>query len=166
MPSYHGHKFTYFLSNINYYHHDLRFLWLVFTEHVGIKWSALGNFLRRFCGLTEAFLWIGWRRAEGSTSCRRLVIATANARRCDNEGSPCKRWKLDVSVKSQETFSLTNGQIGIRRTKASLESKELSLPDARDSFSNHADYCVFQPPLWDNLTLCHQKLAEMICNTK
>ena len=129
-------------------------------------YGARVDLLNRIWELSEAHVWIDWTAPLDSTSCRRLVIEMANARRCDNEGSPCKRWGLDVSVKSQETFSLTNGKIGIRRTKASVESKELSLPDVRDSFSNHADICVFSPLLWLILTSRHQKLAEIICNTK
>ena len=137
-----------------------------FALFVARFYGARVDLLNRIWELSEAHVWIGWTAPLDLTSCRRLVIEMASVRRCDNEGSPCKRWRLDVSVKSKETFSLINGKIGIRRTKASVESKELSLPDARDSFSNHADICVFQPPLWDNLTFCHQKLAEMICNTK
>ena len=58
------------------------------------------DFQNRLWGLAEPLLWIGLRRAEGSTSCRRLAIATASARRCDDEGSPCKRWGLGISVKT------------------------------------------------------------------
>ena len=143
MPSYHGYKFTYFLSNINYYHHDLRFLWLVFTEHVRIDWTLISTEANRMWGLSEAHLRTYWTAPLDSTSCRRLVIEMTSLRRCDNEGSPCKRWGLDVSVKSKETFSLTNGKIGIRRTKASVESKELSLPDAIDSFFEFRWYLRF-----------------------
>ena len=156
-----------------------------FALFVARFYGARVDLLNRIWELSEAHVWIDWTAPLDSTSCRRLVIDLASLRRCDNEGSPCKRWRLDVSVKSKETFSLTNGKIGIRRTKASVDSKEtwtfaelyhqssvyaeqkgLSLPDAIDSFSNHADICVFPPPLWYNLTLCHQKLAEIICNTK
>ena len=156
-----------------------------FALFVARFYGARVDLLNRIWELSEAHLGTDWSAPLDSTSCRRLVIETASARRCDNERSPCKRWGLAISVKSKEKFSLTNGKIGFRRTKASVESKDwlafaelylqpfvyaelkgLSLPDARDSFSNHVDICVFPPPLWDNLTFCHQKLAEMICNTK
>ena len=118
-----------------------------FALFVARFYGARVDLLNRMWGLSEGYLGTYWSVPLDLTSCRRFVIEMAKARRCDNEGSPCKRWGLDVSVKSKETFSLTNGKIGIRRTKASVESKELSLPDARDSFSNHADICVFSPPL-------------------
>ena len=137
-----------------------------FALFVARFYGARVDLLNRMWALSEAHLGTYWTAPLDSTSCRRLVIEMTSLRRCDNEGSPCKRWGLDVSVKSKETFSLTNGKIGIRRTKASVESKQLSLPDAIASFSNHADICVFPSPLRYNLTLCHQKLVEIICNTK
>ena len=60
-------------------------------EFVRIWLRRAKGCLTHFRGLTEPLLWIGLRRAEGSTSCRRLAIATANVRSCDDEGSPCKR---------------------------------------------------------------------------
>ena len=76
----------------------------------GIFRTSCVDCLNRFFGLTEPLLWIGWRRAEGSTSCRRFVIDLAKARCCDGEGSPCQRWGLAISVKSKENASESDGE--------------------------------------------------------
>jgi len=89
-----------------------------------VVWLTLGDWLNRSFGLTEPLLWIDWTVPLDSTSCRRLAIATASARRCDGEGSPCKRWGLGISVKSKERFSGINGKMGFRRTKGSVKSKK------------------------------------------
>ena len=91
-----------------------------FALFVARFYGARVDLLNRMWGLSEGYLGTYWSVPLDLTSCRRFVIEMAKARRCDNEGSPCKRWGLDVSVKSKETFSLTNGKIGIRRTKASV----------------------------------------------
>ena len=47
--------------------------------------------LKRFMGFLEANLWIDRTAPLDLTSCRRFVIDLASLRRCDGEGSPCKR---------------------------------------------------------------------------
>ena len=50
-----------------------------------------------------------WSDPLNLTSCRGLVIETASVRRCDNEGSPCKRWGLGNWVQSKERFRSIKG---------------------------------------------------------
>ena len=96
-----------------------------FTEPLARrKPNASEDCQRRLFGLIESFLWIGLRRAEGSTSCRRLVIEMASARRFDNERSPCKRWGLDVSVKAKEKFSWIKENVLLNQGKGWVKAKE------------------------------------------
>ena len=94
---------------------------------MGIYWCACGEDLTFVWGHSEAILWIGLRRAEGSTSCRGLVVVSASARRCDNEGSPCKRWGLGNWVQSKERFSSIKGIALYNQRWAPVHSKLLGL---------------------------------------
>ena len=68
-----------------------------------------------------------WSDPLNSTSCRGLVIETASARRCDNEGSPCKRWGLGNWVQSKERFSSIKGIALYNQRWAPVHSKLLGL---------------------------------------
>ena len=89
----------------------------------GIFRTSCVDCLNWFFGLTEPLLWIGWRRAEGSTSCRGFVIDLASLRRGDGEGSPCQRWGLGFSVKSKERGSGIKETIQNNRRNHSVHSK-------------------------------------------
>ena len=80
--------------------------------------------VQRFRGLSEVHVWIYWTAPLDSTSCRRLVIEMANARRCDGEGSPCKRWGLGISVKSKKWFSTSKGEWQYNRRRMTVQSKK------------------------------------------
>ena len=68
-----------------------------------------------------------WSDPLNSTSCRGLVIETASARRCDNEGSPCKRWGLGYLVESKNRFSSIKGIVQHNQRWAPVHSKLLGL---------------------------------------
>ena len=87
-------------------------LWFLVSPSIKqnhLVWSTCVDSLRRFRESFEANLWTDWSVPLDLTSCRGLVIETASARRCDNEGSPCKRWGLGVSVESKERFGTIKG---------------------------------------------------------
>ena len=105
------------------------------ASHVAISSSACVDCQKRSCGYTEPLLWIGLRRAEGSTSCRRLVIDLPSLRRCDGEGSPWQRWGLVNSVKSKERFGIIEGKNQYNRKNDSAKKRERFI-EARQVLKN------------------------------
>ena len=94
-----------------------------------LPWNCIvyGDLLMCVWGMFKACVRTFWSDPLNSTSCRGLVIETASARRCDNEGSPCKRWGLGNWVQSKERFSSIKGIALYNQRWAPVHSKLLGL---------------------------------------
>ena len=100
----------------NYHHRDAK------KSITKVLTSSL--LVHHFRGWLESHVGIDWSFPLDSTSCRGLGVSMASARRCDNEGSPCKRWGLAISVKSKERTSRIEGKCQNIRRRAPVHSKE------------------------------------------
>ena len=98
----------------------LKFYWGFSKIPLGTCNTSIGDLVNFHWGLTEPLARRKSTAPLNLTSCRALAVSMPSARYRNAERSPCKRWGLAFSVKSKEKFSLTNGKIGIRRTKASV----------------------------------------------
>ena len=95
-----------------------------FTEPLARrKPNALEDYQKRLFGLTEAFLWIGLRRAEGSTSCRALAVSTLRARCFSKIEGKIQLNQRKRSVESRERVSKSEGEIGLRRAKVQQKQR-------------------------------------------